>query len=139
MSLHIALHVFRFLAMTLASALAAGIAGAADLAPRSSNLAGVSVSVTPKEVAPGAATWEFSVALNTHTQDLSDDLVKTAVLIDAQGGRHSPTAWEGSAPGGHHRSGILRFRGLGARADAIELQIRRAGEAAPRSFRWKLK
>jgi hypothetical protein len=69
--------------------------GAGDLAARSSYLGGVSVSVTPKEVAPSAATWEFSVGLNTHSQDLSDDLVKSPVLIDAQGGKHAPTAWEG--------------------------------------------
>ena len=59
--------------------------------------------------------------------------------IDAKGVRHAPVAWEGSAPGGHHRSGVLRFKGLGSQADAVELQIRRRGEAAPRSFRWKLK
>lgn len=134
-------HTTRFLRgllLVAAAALAAGVA-AADLGARSSSAAGVSVSVTPKQVAPGAATWEFSVALNTHTQELSDDLMQTAVLIDAQGGRHLPTAWEGSPPGGHHRGGILRFKGLGAEADAIELQILRAGEAAPRSFRWKLR
>ena len=122
-----------------AVALVSGLAGAADLGARTSNAAGVSISVTPMLVAPDAATWEFAVALNTHSQDLADDLVKTAVLVEAQGGRHSPTAWEGTAPGGHHRSGILRFKGLGAQADAIELQIRRVGETAPRSFRWKLK
>ena len=131
--------LFGTVAIALASAVAAGLASAADLAPRSSNLEGVSVAVTPKDVAPNAAVWEFSIALNTHSQNLSDDLVKTAVLIDSRGGRHAPTGWEGSPPGGHHRSGILRFKGLGAQADAIELQIRRPDEAAPRSFHWKLK
>ena len=45
----------------------------------------------------------------------------------------------GSPPGGHHRSGILRFKGLGAEADAIELRIQRSDEVEPRSFHWKLK
>jgi len=139
MGQHFVWHSTRALGAVLAFCVAAGAAGAADLAPRSSNLEGVSVAVTPKDVAPGAATWEFSIALNTHSQNLSDDLVKTAVLIDSQGGRHAPTSWEGTPPGGHHRSGILRFKGLGAQADAIELQIRRPNEAAPRSFQWKLK
>jgi len=125
----------RALAAALALSVATGAAIAADVAPRSSYLEGVSVAVTPKDVALGAATWEFSIALNTHSQNLSDDLVKTAVLIDSQGGRHAPTGWEGSPPGGHHRSGILRFKGLGAQADAIELQIQRPNEAAARSFR----
>ena len=125
--------------LLLAAALLAwGVALAADLATRTSSAAGVTVSVTPKVVAPGAAAWEFSVTLNTHSQDLGDDLVKSSVLVDSRGARHVPVAWEGSPPGGHHRSGVLRFKGLGAQADAIELQIRRANEAAPRSFRWKL-
>jgi len=133
-----AIGFLRGLLFLAAATLAAG-AAAADLGARSSSAGGVSVSVTPKVVSPNAAAWEFSVALNTHTQDLSDDLMKNAVLVDAQGGRHSPIAWEGAPPGGHHRSGILRFKGLCAQAEAIELQIQRTGEAAPRSFRWKLK
>jgi hypothetical protein len=132
-----ATHFLRGLLFLAAATLAAG-AAAADLGARSSNNGGVSVSVTPKVVSPTAAAWEFSVVLNTHTQDLSDDLLKNTVLIDAQGGRHSPTAWEGAPPGGHHRSGVLRFKGLGVQAGALELLIQRAGEAAPRSFRWKL-
>lgn len=129
----------RTLTAILALCVVAGAAIAADLAPRSSNFEGVAVDITPKVVAPGAAVWEFSIALNTHSQSLTDDLVKTAVLIDSQGGRHSPTGWQGSPPGGHHRSGILRFKGLGAKADAIELQIQRSDEVEPRSFHWKLK
>lgn len=125
--------------LLLAAALLAwGVALAADRATRTSSAAGVTVSVTPKVVTPGAAAWEFAITLNTHSQDLGDDLVKSSVLVDSRGARHVPVAWEGSPPGGHHRSGVLRFKGLGAQADAIELQIRRANEAAPRSFRWKL-
>lgn len=139
MEQHLVWRSTRALLAALAFGVGASAAGAADLAPRSSYVEGVSVAVTPKDVAVGAANWEFSVALNTHSQNLSDDLVKTAVLIDSQGARHAPTGWEGSPPGGHHRSGILRFKGLGAQADAIELQIQRPNEAAPRSFRWKLK
>ena len=111
----------------------------ADLGSRTSSAGGVTVTVTPKVIAPAAATWEFAVTLDTHSQDLGDDLVKSSVLVDAKGDRHAPLAWEGAPPGGHHRSGVLRFRGLGAQPEALELQIRRAGEAAPRSFRWKLR
>ena len=131
--------LLRLLSMICIAGLAPYLAHAADLSPRTSNAAGVSVSVTPKLVAADAPAWEFGIALNTHSQDLSDDLVKNSVLIDSRGARHAPVAWAGSPPGGHHRSGVLRFKGLGAQADAIELQIRRPNEAAPRSFRWKLK
>jgi len=131
--------MLRQLSIICIAALVPHLAHAADLSPRTSNAAGVSVSVTPKLVAADAPAWEFGIALNTHSQDLSDDLVKNSVLVDSQGSRHAPVAWEGSPPGGHHRSGVLRFKGLGAQADAIELQMRRPNEAAPRSFRWKLK
>lgn len=131
--------LLRSLLLVFAVFFSANVVTAAELAPRSSNAAGVKVVVTPKRIAADAATWEFAVELDTHSQDLSDDLLKTAVLVDAQGGRHAPLAWEGSPPGGHHRSGVLRFKGLGALPEAIELQILRSGETKPRSFSWKLK
>ncbi|HJS36601.1 MAG TPA: hypothetical protein VJ789_00560 [Burkholderiales bacterium] len=114
-------------------------ASAAELGARSSSAAGVTVKVTPKDVSPQAAVWTFAVVLDTHSQDLRDDLATSTALVDARGGRHAPLAWEGAAPGGHHRAGVLRFKGLGVQADAIELQIHRAGEQAPRVYRWKLK
>jgi hypothetical protein len=130
---------------TLSSLLFAGLlllnlqpAAAAELGARSSSAAGVTVKVTPKDVSAQAAVWTFAVVLDTHSQDLRDDLAKSAALVDARGGRHAPLAWEGAAPGGHHREGVLRFKGLGAQADELELQIQRAGEQAPRVFRWKL-
>ena len=121
-------------ALVAASAVAAG-----ELDTRSSTAAGVTVKVTPKDVAPGSATWTFVVVLDTHSQDLSDDLVKSSVLLDAQGVRYAPLAWEGAPPGGHHREGVLRFKTPTPAPQAIELQIRRPGESAPRSFRWTLK
>lgn len=114
-------------------------ATAAELGARTSSAAGVTAKVTPKDISPQVAVWQFAVVLDTHTQDLRDDLVKSAALVDGRGGRHAPLSWEGAPPGGHHREGVLRFKGLGAQADAIELQIQRAGEQAPRVFRWKLK
>ena len=131
------MRIARILAFVAAATLAAA-GSASELEPRTSSAAGVTVKVTPKSVAPGA-TWEFAVVLDTHSQDLRDDLLKNAVLVDTQGGRHAPLAWEGAPPGGHHREGVLRFKGPGTLPEAIELQIRRPGEPTPRSFRWKLK
>jgi hypothetical protein len=110
----------------------------AEFGPRASSASGVTVKVTPKDVSPQAAVWMFAVVLDTHSQDLRDDLARTATLVDARGGRHAPLAWEGAPPGGHHRAGVLRFKGLGAQAGGLELQIQRAGEQSPRVFRWKL-
>src|SRR3970040_1024310 len=102
-------NALRSLLVAVAGLVVMGAAAAAELETRTSSAAGVTVKVTPKDVAPGAATWAFAVVLDTHRKDLSDDLAKNAVLLDAQGGGHAPLAWEGAPPGGHHREGMLRF------------------------------
>ncbi len=106
---------------------------------QTSNARGVTIKVTPKSLAAGAAAWEFAVVFDTHSGSLDDDLVKSAVLLDGSGARQAPLGWQGAPPGGHHREGVLRFRPLAPPPAAIELQIARAGEPAPRSFRWRLR
>ena len=110
-----------------------------NLSAQTSSARGVTINVTPKNLASNAGSWEFAVVLDTHSQDLSDDLVKSSLLLDGAGGQHSPTAWDGAPPGGHHREGVLGFKPISPRPQSIELQITRAGEDAPRSFRWQLK
>lgn len=118
--------------------LAAG-ALAAELATQKSSAGGVTVAVTPLSLAASVKSWDFKVVLDTHSQDLSDDLVKTAVLIDDKGGQYVPLRWEGAGPGGHHREGTLKFEAISPQPNAIEMQVRRPGEPKPRSFRWQLK
>jgi hypothetical protein len=111
---------------------------AAQLAMQKSTANGVTVAVTPGKFAAGAKTLDFAVVLETHSQELSDDLVKSAVLVDDRGNEVKPLAWDGAAPGGHHRSGVLRFPAMEPRPQALELRISRPGEAKARTFRWKL-
>jgi len=128
-----------FHALALCAALLYAVTGAAtELAPQSSSARGVSVSVTPTDVAATAAIWQFQVTLTTHSGDLGDDLARTAVLLDAAGKQHPAEAWDGDPAGGHHRKGVLRFKALSPRPDALVLRILRPGESAPRMFRWKL-
>ena len=121
----------------LIALLAAG-ALAAELAVQKNSSGGVTVAVTPQNLAAGARSWDFKVVLDTHSQDLSDDLLKTAVLLDGTGAKHAPVAWDGAGPGGHHREGVLRFKPVTPQPAAIELSITRPGEPGPRSFRWQL-
>lgn len=117
--------------------LAAGAALAAEgLTAQTNSAAGVTVTATPRALAGGA--WEFDVAINTHSQDLKDDLAKSATLV-AGGKTISPATWQGDPPGGHHRKGVLKFNAVDPRPQEIELRIARPGEASPRSFRWQLK
>ncbi len=134
-------HLTRLLRLGFACLLAAAIvfpAAAAELTTQKSSDRGVTVAVTPQNLSAGAESWNFKIVLDTHSADLSDDLVQTAVLLDGTGGKYAPVSWEGAAPGGHHREGVLRFKPLIARPQAIELRITRPGEAKPRVFSWRL-
>ena len=112
---------------------------ATALPARTSTENGVTVTARPDSLAQDAKAWNFEIVLDTHSQDLGDDLTKSAVLVDAEGRQYNPTGWDGAAPGGHHRKGVLRFNPVLPPPQAIELQIRRPGEARPRVFRWELR
>jgi hypothetical protein len=103
-------------------------------AAQSSAERGVTVKVTPKAVG-AAGEWEFAIVLDTHSAELNDDLVKSAVLL-VDGNELRPVSWTGAAPGGHHREGVLKFPAPPQATKAVELRLQRAGEAAPRVFRW---
>ncbi|MCZ7566073.1 MAG: hypothetical protein M5U08_21685 [Burkholderiales bacterium] len=111
-----------------------GPASARELAQQTSRDRGVTVQVKPVDLSPGAKSWAFEVVLDTHSQDLADDLVRTTML-EAGGATLAPTGWEGDPPGGHHRKGVLRFAPITPMPEAVELLIARPGESAPRSFR----
>lgn len=123
----------------LLAALAVCNAGSAapSLPPQTSDQSAVTVTVTPRKL--DGPVWEFDVAFNTHTQVLKDDLLKSAVLIDAGGKPVSPIEWRGEAPDGHHRKGVLRFNALDPAPGVVELRISRPGEPRPRSFKWQRK
>lgn len=139
MSRHI-LNSFFPAALALSAAMLTAVsAGAAGLPARSSDAGGVTMIVKPAELSASAPVWLFQVSLNTHSVELSDDLARTAKLVDAAGKQYPALAWEGDPPSGHHRKGTLRFQPLKPQPAAVELRIQRPGEAAPRTFRWKLK
>ena len=99
---------------------------------------GVTIAVTPVNLAPAAKTWDFTIAFDTHSGSLSDDVAKSAVLADDSGKEFKPLGWAGAAPGGHHRQGVLKFAPISPRPQAIELRITRSSEQTPRRFRWNL-
>jgi len=114
-------------------------ASAATLVQQTSSDRGVTVRATPRDLSPKAKIWEFEIVLETHSQDLSDDLKAVSWIIGEGGGRMAPTAWEGDPPGGHHRKGVLRFTSMAPLPEIVELRIMRPGEGSPRSFRWQTK
>lgn len=126
------------LALSL-SALAAAPAAQAQArgATQTSSQGGVNVKVTPKPPAPGATRWDFVVVLDTHSQELADDLTQTATLVTDDGRQVKPSAWTGAGPGGHHREGVLSFPAPDPVPGGFELRLSRPGESTVRVLRWK--
>ena len=57
----------------------------AATAERSSSEQGVTVKVTAKSLGLPGSPWEFAVVLDTHSADLSDDLIQSATLTTDDG------------------------------------------------------
>ena len=133
------MHILKplFIAFVVAVISLAPVAGA-EWGTQKNSQSGVTVDVTPVDLSAGAKTWDFKVVLDTHSQDLNDDLTKTAVLRDPSANAYPPVAWEGAGPGAHHREGVLRFKPIVPRPASVELRIQRVGETMPRVFRWPL-
>ena len=108
----------------------------AEGAAQSSSARGVTVKVTPRSLAPGAGTWSFAVVLDTHSEDLADDVLQTTQLVTDDGRTLRPVAWKGAGPGGHHRQGTLEFAAPQPSPKAFELRMQRTGEPDARVFRF---
>lgn len=130
-------YFLRSLALLAALGVMAQASPADRLPARSTTQAGVTVKVQPIAVAP--AGWDFEVVFDTHSQELKDDLTKSATLVPDAGSPLAPTSWKGDPPGGHHRKGVLRFEAVSPAPTQLELRIQRVGEAAPRVFSWQLR
>ncbi len=93
---------------------------------------GMTVAVTPKANPDG--TWDFTVQIDNHAVNIMEDMVAVSSVTDRTGQSLKPTAWTGDPPGGHHRSGILKF---GAMAPGpVRLTIRELGGVAERTLSW---
>lgn len=96
----------------------------------------VTITVVPLELSAESAQWEFDIVMDTHSVELNQDMVKSAVLIDDQGKEYKPLKWEGSI-GGHHRAGVLTFSQIIPIPKSIKLNISGIGDTT-RSFDWRL-
>ena len=97
----------------------------------------VRVDVRPVQLSPGKPA-KFEIRMNTHSGDLSQDLIAVCTLTDSSGREYRPINWDGSPPGGHHRSGVLEFSDLGEEAKSITLVIREVANVPERIFNWSI-
>ncbi|HLO14126.1 MAG TPA: hypothetical protein VK206_04795 [Anaerolineales bacterium] len=99
--------------------------------------------VTPLNLGTSADTLEFSVAMNTHSVDLSMDLASLSTLATDTGLTLQATKWD-AIPGGHHISGKLLFpsmkdgKSILEGANKLTLTIVKV-DADSRVFEWELK
>lgn len=94
----------------------------------------VSITVTPSFT----DSWRFDISLETHSVELSQALEQVSVLVDDTGKEYTAGAWEGSPPGGHHRSGTLFFSDVNPSAKTLTLKIRDIGGVPERTFAWSI-
>ncbi len=97
----------------------------------------VTVDVKPVQLAAGQPAT-FEIRMNTHSVALDQDLVTVSTLQDDQGKTYQPVNWQGSAPGGHHRLGVLSFPALGSGVKSVKLIIRKVAGIPERAFEWRI-
>src|SRR3989344_4005855 len=107
-----------------------------NLESKTDEQASVTVIVTPSDIPPQSKEWKFDIVMNTHSVELDQDMIKSAVLIDDQGKEYKPLRWEGSEAGGHHREGILVFSTIQSMSQSVEIKIKDIGGIPERSFKW---
>lgn len=96
------------------------------------------VAVTPQALTIGKPV-AFTVSLNTHSVPLDFDLPAVSTLTDDQGNILGPATWEGTPPGGHHRSGTLTFLNpLPKETKMLTLILANIAEIPSRTFTWEV-
>lgn len=103
------------------------------LEPRTTTIGGLEVKVTPKQLDAGGAA--FAVVFDTHTGAPTIDVAAHAVL-EVGGTTWSTPTWDGDGPGGHHRSGTLRFTPSGPAGGTARLTI--GGLEQPVEATWRV-
>lgn len=95
---------------------------------------GVSFEVTPLDFTFDSPII-FEIKIDTHSGSLDFEMTEVSTLLDDRGNELQALRWEGSPPGGHHRSGTLFFPKLNNQAKKIKLIIE---YIPPRIFEWDL-
>jgi hypothetical protein len=98
----------------------------------------VRVDVVPVQLESGKSA-KFEIRMNTHSGDLSQDLVSVSTLKDEKDREYRPVDWQGAPPGGHHRTGVLEFSALNGDTKSVTLVIRDVASVPERIFKWNLK
>ncbi len=82
----------------------------------------------------------FEIRLNTHTVNLDAYKLDALSVLQVDDGKElEPLGWFKPGGGGHHISGVLKFKGpVPDNAGIIRLMIREIGSVPERIFEWNL-
>ena len=82
----------------------------------------------------------FEIRLNTHTVNLDAYKLDALSVLQVEDGKElEPLGWFEPGGGGHHISGVLKFKGqVPDNARVIRLTIRDIGSVPERVFEWSL-
>lgn len=108
--------------------------GTVNLSTKIDQQQNVEVEVTPRLSENQTA---FEIKFTTHQGDLDFEIDRIATLTDSTGKKLNPIKWDGSPPGGHHRSGTLYFESVAEQASTIALTLSNVA-GVDRVFSWKL-
>ncbi|MDF1513133.1 MAG: hypothetical protein P1S60_04920 [Anaerolineae bacterium] len=99
---------------------------------------GVTIAITPIQLAQDSKIAVFAVTLNTHSVDLAYDLTELATLQLDEGTPLTAILWDGNQ-GGHHISGTLSFQNVDiAGASTVNMVIREVADVPTWTFTWQL-
>ena len=106
---------------------------------KTSEAGDVTVDVT--YLNPGEDNPAFNIKLDTHSLDLDQYKLEAIVFLrDETGKEYANPVVESPSGSGHHRSGVVRFKGVDiSRAAAIELVIKDMAGTQERIFRFDIK
>ena len=74
--------------------------------------------------------------MNTHSVNLSFDMLKISKLVDSNGETFLPAEWQGPAGGGHHRSGTLIFLNIPEEIEILNFILSPGGKFTDLDFEW---
>lgn len=113
----------------------AGSANSSGMEAQTVDGGSVSIKVTPAALKRGQPL-EFDIAMDTHSVDLANDMLKAVVLRDDSGMEFTPTAWNGPGGGGHHREGKIEFAPLTMSTKSLTLVVKNIAGVPERIYQW---
>lgn len=96
------------------------------------------VIVIKPEVLRVYETPRFEIEFSTHSVNLDFEVSQISKIADDKGNEYKNSVWEGSPPGGHHRTGILTFNETLKESSGIQLIMQDDTGIGKRIFKWKI-